>query len=473
MSKPKLLPNTPLLAQVSQYDVDFVIPRVGVDLPLGIDPFLLFKSRDKTLSKIHSTLLTAFNTGLDFIRKGNLSYARDYFVYPEVPEIGLGYTKKGKRGSGVGIFLSELITTTLSDSTPLLERGIYHIEEMQLVSLGIGPDRVSDITANLIKNFLIEYTQRQCELWNIPMSKHVPVEHIFNYNNMSWIDGYFDLPRSPLDGTPILLVPRRIVRSLPWINYDDFFRMEFSAYLRAKHTKKILSEMHMSSENILSSKEKSEVVSITRTETARIDRYVARKEQTACEAQPSLTYMEPAKVRSQIEILSYRLSEMSTGYSTATAYQKLILEILNILFNPELIDGQIEVKTHDGTERRDIIFTNDSDLSFWSYLRSEHSSFLLMFETKNVDSLEPAHFNQTATYLGDRLGYLAFIVTRNAQSEANNKKAFSIYNDSRPRKIILILSDSDFQLMLQQKAAGNDPMRYIQRLYREFRTSVQ
>ena len=42
----ELKPNTPLLRGISQYEVDFVIPRVGVDLPLGIDPFLLFKSRD-------------------------------------------------------------------------------------------------------------------------------------------------------------------------------------------------------------------------------------------------------------------------------------------------------------------------------------------------------------------------------------------------------------------------------------------
>jgi len=32
------------------------------------------------------------------------------------------------------------------------------------------------------------------------------------------------------------LVPRRLVRVLPWINYDDFFRTEFSAYLAARRS---------------------------------------------------------------------------------------------------------------------------------------------------------------------------------------------------------------------------------------------
>ncbi len=95
-------PNTPLLQGVSQFEVDFVIPRVGIDLALGIDPFLLFKSRDPILSQLHSTILTAFNHGLELIRKGQTDKARRLFDFPEVSEIGLGYTKKGKRGSGVG-----------------------------------------------------------------------------------------------------------------------------------------------------------------------------------------------------------------------------------------------------------------------------------------------------------------------------------------------------------------------------------
>ncbi len=57
-----------------------------------------------------------------------------------------------------------------------------------------------------------------------------------------------------------------------------------------------------------------------------------------------------------------------------------------------------------------IIFTNDSDQSFWDYLHTEHSGIFLMFETKNTQSIEIDHLNQTATYLGDRIGYVTFIV---------------------------------------------------------------
>lgn len=141
-------PNTLLLSGISQFEVDFVIPRVGIDLPIGIDPFLLFKSRDTILANLHTSILKVFNKGIEFVRDKKISEAKQLFDFPEVAEIGLGYSKKSKQGSGVGNFLSQLIIETLIDSPALQERGIKHIEEMQLVSVGIGADRISDIAAN-------------------------------------------------------------------------------------------------------------------------------------------------------------------------------------------------------------------------------------------------------------------------------------------------------------------------------------
>src|SRR5207248_11612371 len=150
-------PFRPVLSGVSQYEVDFVIPRTGVDVPVGIDPFLLFKSRDPELYGLHEIVVNAFRAGVESVRGGRIADASELLRFPEVPEIGLGYTQKGKRGSGLGGFLSDLILDTLRESPAMLERGVRHVEELQLVSTGIGPDRVSDITASLIKAFLISY----------------------------------------------------------------------------------------------------------------------------------------------------------------------------------------------------------------------------------------------------------------------------------------------------------------------------
>lgn len=460
----------PLLEGVSQYDVDFVIPRLGVDLPLGIDPFLMFKSRDEQFRRLHRVITDHFNAGVLAVRSGRLDLADQIFDFPEVSAIGLGYTKSGKRGSGLGGHLRDLIIETLKASPGLQERGVQHVEEMQLLAAGIGPDRVSDISANILKHYLVEYTQRQANIWDLPLVAGVPLPHLYDETTQSWVDVYVDLPVSPADHTPVLFVPRRIVRALPWINYDDFLQTDFRAYMEARR-KSIAKTGNIT--KISAHSVKSEVATVTRQEVSLVERYVRRREQLAGEAQPSMEYIdEQAKARASD--LTDQLLTTPAGRESASAYQRLVLEIINFLFSPELIDGKPEVKTIDGTERRDIIFTNDSDETFWSYVRSNHDGLLLMFEVKNTDDLEVAAIAQTSTYLGSRLGRLGFIVTRKPPTQALMKKTFSVWNDSgTEKKVILIIHDAQLIEMLNIRAADKSPTKWMQSHYRTFRTLAQ
>jgi hypothetical protein len=151
-----------------------------------------------------------------------------------------------------------------------------------------------------------------------------------------------------------------------------------------------------------------------------------------------------------------------------------LLETLNYLFNPELIDGRPEARTIDGTERRDIVFTNDSDESFWDYVRNEHGSLLLMFEAKNKEALEIADINQTAAYLGDRMGRFGVIVTRKPVSEPIQRKIYSVWNDSSPkRKMILVIDDDQLCQLIDLRRADRSTTKWMQTHYRSFRTAVQ
>jgi hypothetical protein len=452
-------PRAPLLPHLSQYQLDFVIPRIGIDLPLGIDPFLLFKSRDSEYRRLHTLLIATFNAGIAAIREGNTDEAHRLFDFPEVSAIGLGYTQGGKRGSGVGSYLAGLIIDTLEASPALQQRGVRHVEEMQLLSAGIGPDRVSDITANVLKRFLIEYTQRQCRIWNVGMAKHVPVSHIFNHLSNEWEDAFEDLPISPINGAPILFVPRRIVRVLPWINYDDFVRSEFNAYLKARRDQIKKS----------STQAKTDVVTVTRRDISLVERYVKAREAQGGDARPTLDYIDEDLCRESAR-LKEQLAAIAIGRSEAERYQHLVLEILNFLFSPELIDGQPEVKTIDGTERRDIIFTNDSDESFWEYVRNEYG-IILMFETKNTEELHTDAINQTATYLGVRIGGLGVIVTRRPPKDSIAKKIMTVFNDGR--KVILTLCDDQLRQLLDLRCQGGSPTKWMQKHYRNFRVSLQ
>ncbi len=64
--------TAPLLEGISQYDVDFVIPRLGIDLPLGIDPFLMFQSRvRREFRRLHELITAHFNAGVQAVRLGS------------------------------------------------------------------------------------------------------------------------------------------------------------------------------------------------------------------------------------------------------------------------------------------------------------------------------------------------------------------------------------------------------------------
>ncbi len=460
----------------TQAEVDFVIPDLAIDLPLCIDPFLLYKSKDAALRDLHHRLLAIFDQGVRLFRDGRRGELDQLIDFPEANEIGFGYSKGRIQGSGLGDQMNRLLADVLASSEALQERGLRHIEELQLISIGVGPDRISDIAANVLKSFLIEYTQRQATLWKIPLTAGMPVQHYFNFNDWSWSDGYFDLPRNPLTGEPILLVPRRIIRVLPWINYDDYVDTDYKMFLRPNRSGRTphYPGMPQQKRRTLA---KQEVVKVTRQQLTILEHYVARKERESSKAEPVLNTdhaSTEAEYRRGDDFVA-QLNQLPTGQAAAADYQRLVFEILNYLFEPHLTDGEMEAETYLGTERRDIIYANEAETSFWGYVRTTYGSPHVMFEIKNVKALELEHMNQAANYLGARLGMLGFIVTRHPPGDNIVRKAYAIFNDtpSMPRKTILILSDNDLATMIRLKQEGKSPTKFAQKRYQDFRRRVQ
>ena len=444
-----------------------MVPNLEQDRRLCIDPILLYKAQNIEFRSLHNKLLEVFNYAIEQFGKGNKKDAEYLIDFPEAYEIGLGYAVGTTKGAGLGSYLNRLVFETLTASPELVKRKLKHIEELQLVSLGIGADRVSDIAANILKDHFISYTRKQCEIWRIPVTKAVPTTHIFNFETWHWEDRYEDLPTNPSTGSPLIFVPRRIVRVLPWINFDDYLTSEFRLFLPSK--KKAFQKKH----RVISEKapvNKVEAVEITRKEVNRIDKYVARKETTVSEAQPATI---PSDTSINIEQLITGLKDLQSGREDAYEYQDLVFKMLNNLFEPDLIDGKPQVRTEHGTEVRDIIYTNESDTSFWKYIRERHGNFLVVFELKNKEELDNSDIDQLANYLGDPTGFVGILMSRKHPAQGQYRKAIAIYNKVVPRKVVLFLSDGDMETMLRDKNSGKDPTKLVQKKYRDFMTSIE
>ncbi|MDQ4125718.1 MAG: hypothetical protein M3134_08990 [Actinomycetota bacterium] len=446
--------------ELNRFEVDFHIPQLEQDARLALDPFLMFKSRHDRYVEWHAKLLRYWDHVLDLVRAGSTEEATETLVNPEPKEIRLGYVSDGAGGSGIGREIARDVVDLLSSNDVLLDRGLRHLEELQLYAVGIGADRLSDLTANVLKTDLIRYTAEQADLWGIPLIDDVGLKHAWHHEDGEWVDLVTPLPLDPDTGAPVVVVPRRVLRRLPWINYDDFRDHYLLGFLEGR-VSRVPSQ-------------KRRVVELTRADLGLVDRYVDEKEARAVEAAPlDLDDRDKSTIERDAADLEKELAELTSGASNAKAYEALCLRILNSSLEPELIDGRPQQRTYEGTQIRDLIFVNDSDHTFWSYVRTEHKSFLVTFEIKNKDKLDPADLNQLHAYLGDATGYLGFLISRNGFTATDYKRAMTLYNKRTPHSVILGLSDQDLVDLVRWRKTPNGPSERLREIYRDFLTALQ
>lgn len=210
-------------------DEDWFNPILTQDTLLFVDPFAVFKSTDELFKDTYSEMMCFFQQVFELIahaggNKDNLSYkkAESILQFPEENAFCLGYSKI-RRGSGTGQLWAK---TLASNINAIIAKGVTHIshfEELGIFCTGVGPDRLSDMTTNLLKNRFITYTQRKCNMYDIPMEKVRVKNAYFDSEYKHWCAGEFLLPINPYkNNSPIILVPKDFLNVLPEINSDDF-----------------------------------------------------------------------------------------------------------------------------------------------------------------------------------------------------------------------------------------------------------
>ncbi|WP_457445106.1 hypothetical protein [Roseateles sp. P5_E4] len=198
------------------------------DLPLFVDPFLLFDSEDDKYKALHDSIIQYLVFLKERTLEGELSRGdvTQWLLFREVKQNWLGFSQVGNGGTGLGInfaqSLAQNLRTVFRDFGGETRTASSHLEKLGLLSNGVGRDHLSDFTTNLIKGFLLEYTQAFAR-------QHLRAEHVrrfridkvaFDYHTRRWTNGYFDLPF--FDNDFVLLTPKDILtREAAWINQAD------------------------------------------------------------------------------------------------------------------------------------------------------------------------------------------------------------------------------------------------------------
>ncbi len=216
---------------------DWFDPHLVVDTKLFIDPLLLLDAGG-VWADAHRELLDHFVHCYGLVAKAtsntsvSAKAARRLLTFPEPFEVGLGYTAAGTRGSGSGdsyaIRMADGIAVAIAAGLAQPE----HIEEIGILNEGIGPDRISDATANVIKARLIAYTQEVARRHSVPMEAHRVRNARVTLDAARWHTEEVELPTNPGSGRPVILVPEFLLNKLPTLNADDWFDSHFNEDIR-------------------------------------------------------------------------------------------------------------------------------------------------------------------------------------------------------------------------------------------------
>jgi len=389
--KPRLIDfyNIP----VTQEEVDFAIPLLDEDIPLCVDPFLLWKSPSLQDQSLHTTLISTFNYfGRQYLQGEEGKAIDSIITISECQEVGLG-SAENKVGKRIGQEKSKVILSIFQTIPQITQGGIEHIEEIQLLVDQISKDRISDFTCSILKSFLIDYTIDQCNNYKIPLST-VELVSVFSYKQREFVSEKVTLPINPQNGMPILFVPKRWLRYLQWINYDDYFKHSY-----------INSEQKQDRVNVLN---------FNRQHYDVVQTYVKQKEKTFedCKNDP---LFKPIPVISATRKLK-EILKLPTGKigNADIKYEDLIGQLMASLLYPHLDFADEQSRTDSGVLIRDLIFYNNRSYDFLADINKDFETRQIVMEIKNVREIESENINQLNRYLNDQFGRFGIIITRNS-----------------------------------------------------------
>lgn len=215
-----------LLLEYGALDISLVC-----DLPLFIDPMLIFNSNKPEYKKLHEGIIKYFyflaQKAQNKLQKNEIKV---WFKFSEVKNNWLGYSFAGNGGLALGDKYAQFLYKNIAFaiSTNNISQSL-HIEKIMLLYEGSGKDKISDLTVNLIKEYLLEYTQTFA-LKNIREGLKKPFyvdRAYFNYKTESFVSKEYTLPfiiNSSGVEEYVILTPLDILREgEPSINRDDFY----------------------------------------------------------------------------------------------------------------------------------------------------------------------------------------------------------------------------------------------------------
>ncbi|MBN8861532.1 MAG: hypothetical protein J0H29_24330 [Sphingobacteriales bacterium] len=460
----------------SQAELDFVDIDTNRDTPLFLDPFFLGIRKDNWSSEATLTLRSFFQRLIDLIRADENDAARHLFEFLHEPNSTcLGLSVGEPEGNGVGNEDAIKIFDNLLKSKAVQTGLLQDIEDNILFVDNFGKDKLSDMTTNIIRKHLIEYTKAQCELLGIPMTVNVPSGFYWSRQQEIWVTKHTQM--LVINQKPILLVPKGVVSFCDSYTPDKYYNHFVLNFLQNEHIKinSALVQERKSGEKFVTKKDLKE----DNPQSKEFLRRFTLKHPEVLEQFKSQTKTESLKnieisdisVKQICKTLGEKLVAIPSGNADATSFHNTILGILELLFYPNLIYPVKEREIHQGRKRIDITFDNAAKDGIF-YRLAENMMLpcqYLFIECKNYSS-DPANpeLDQLSGRFSVNRGRVGFLVCRTfADRNLFIERCRDTYKDGRG--LIVPLCDQDIINMLDNHNEYNDAFidKYLSDLIRD------
>jgi hypothetical protein len=213
-----------------QSELDFVDVLLNTDIPLYIDPFALSIEEDDLSKECNNLVVGFFQELVDALRAKRFDRAREVLNNLHEPnETRLGQSSGKPQGRGVGYQQARGLYRAFADSKAVETGLLTDLSDCELFIDGIGHDKISDVTTNIIRRKLVEFTKEQCRQWDVPMQVK-PTGPWWDQDRKVWRSTYDYLP--VYRGRPLILVRKRSVRYSMAIDDREFYNMRVVEFIR-------------------------------------------------------------------------------------------------------------------------------------------------------------------------------------------------------------------------------------------------
>lgn len=363
------------------------------------------------------------------------------------------------RGHGMGPEDTIAIFKELLKSKAISSGVMEDIEDFRIFVPNVDKDKVSDMTANIIKKHLIEYTKEQCELHGIQLTTSVPSGMFWDSRRRIWDNQYTE--RLVIDETPILLVPKRIVSFTDKYTSTEYRQHFVLNYLQHDNLKlqTSLVKKRKSGEEYVTKK------SILEHEGAMDKEYLVKFTEMHPEVFADFKKKTMQKINhvdgAVLEILDAesvcnhlitKLEAVPAGTKNASKYHNLIIGILELLFYPNLSSPKKETPIHGGRKRIDITFHNSAETGFFYTLPNKNPQLPCQFifvECKNyTGEVANPELDQLSGRFSPRKGKVGILACRCLdENDTFLKRCADTYEDERG--LIIPITDEDLKKALR------------------------